>query len=55
MNNYADWFRDSEPCLINIKMQENTLLIPKIKWETGDIEPKIDNEIVSKVISILQD
>ncbi len=55
LNNYADWFRDSEPCLINIKMQENTLLIPKIKWETGDIEPKIDNEIVSKVISILQD
>lgn len=54
LKKYASWFTDNEPCLININMQEDSLLIPKIKWETGEINPKIDEHTMDKVISILQ-
>lgn len=54
LKNYSDWFMDKEPCLINIRMQEDSLLIPKIKWETGEINPKIDDDVMSCVINIIQ-
>lgn len=47
------WFADNEPCLINISMPEDTLLIPKIKWETGKIMPLLENELQEQVVSIL--
>lgn len=54
LGKYVDWFTDKEPCLINIKMNENSLLIPKIKWETGEINPKIDEQVMEKVVALLQ-
>lgn len=54
LQNYSEWFTDNEPCLINIRMQEDSLLIPKVKWETGEINPKIDNDVMARVINILQ-
>ena len=53
LDEYKDWLYDSEPCLINIKLPENTLLIPKIKWETGKISPELDTELSKKIDSIL--
>lgn len=50
---YGEWFNDSEPCLINIILPENTLLIPKIKWETGKILPNLNDETLEKVKKIL--
>lgn len=50
---YKTWFQDDEPCLINIEMPEDTLLIPKIKWETRKIEPSIDHTLEEKVIELL--
>lgn len=48
-----DWFTDNEPCLINMHIDPDTLLIPKIKWETGLIMPLLDENLNKKVLSML--
>lgn len=52
---YKDWLYDDEPCLINVKIEWNTLLIPKIKWETGSILPELKGDIMSRVKSLLSE
>jgi acetolactate synthase-1/2/3 large subunit len=54
LDNYADWFTNDSPCLINIMLPFDTLLIPKIKWETGKIKPELDDETLSQVKKILE-
>lgn len=54
LDGYASWFADDKPCLINIMLPFDTLLIPKIKWETGKIKPELDGELLTKVKEILQ-
>ena len=52
--NHSHWLTDNAPCLIDIPIPEDTLLIPKIKWETGLINPILDmqmQEEISKVLS----
>lgn len=53
LKDYKDWFNDNEPCLINMSLDPETLLIPKIKWETGLIMPLLDDELNKKVLSLL--
>lgn len=50
---YKEWLEDSEPCLLNIMLTPGTLLIPKIKWETGTIKPDIDDEMLAKVKALI--
>lgn len=50
---YRDWFIDHESCLIDIPLPEDSLLTPKIKWETGKITPAIDDHVVERVKAIL--
>ena len=54
LSDYAEWLNDDTPCLIDIQLPEDTLLIPKIKWETGVITPVIDDELLNKVNQLLQ-
>ncbi|MBO7489088.1 MAG: thiamine pyrophosphate-binding protein [Bacteroidales bacterium] len=51
--NYKEWINDLKPSLFDITLPENSLLTPKIKWETGKISPAIPDEVVAKVHSIL--
>lgn len=51
---FKNWIDDYEPCLFDITLPENSLLTPKIKFETGSIRPKIDEEIINDVKKILQ-
>lgn len=53
LDNYISWINDDEPCLFDIKLPENSLLTPKIKFETGIINPIIDESIAFKVKEIL--
>ncbi len=53
LDSYISWLSDEEPCLLNIMLPENSFLIPKIKWEEYKIEPELNEEIISKVKSIL--
>jgi len=51
---YADMILDDEACLFNIIMSEDTLLIPKIKWETCTIKPDLDENTNEKVLDVLR-
>ena len=53
LDNYIDWFKDIEPCLLNICLPTESFLTPKIKFETGEIFPKLDEDIIVKVKNIL--
>lgn len=53
LKDYKEWFHDQEPCLINMFINPDALLIPKIQWETGRIMPLLDDEINTKVLSLL--
>jgi acetolactate synthase-1/2/3 large subunit len=54
LDNYKEWFTDNDPCLFDISLPEDSLLTPKIKWETGKISPAIPEDVVVQVKSILQ-
>lgn len=53
LKNYEDWILDNAPCLFDIQLPEDSLLTPKIKWETGKINPAISEEVVNKIRTIL--
>ncbi len=54
LEQYSDWFSDNQPCLLNITLPEDSLLIPKIKWETSSISPQLDSNLFDSVKAILQ-
>ena len=54
LGNVKDWFYDNDPCLINIMLPEDTLLIPKITWDTCSIKPEIEESIQAEVEAILR-
>lgn len=51
---YKDWFNDDEPCLFDITLPEESFLTPKIKFETGMINPKLDDAAFVRVKEILK-
>lgn len=54
LEGYRQWFEDNEPCLLNISLPEESFLTPKIKFETGLISPRLDDEVFNEVKSILE-
>ena len=50
---FSKWISDYEPCLIDIPLPEESLLTPKIKFETGKMRPEIEEDVVQKVKYIL--
>ena len=54
LKKHKDWLDDNEPCLINMYLDPDTLLIPKIKPETGKIMPLLDEDMNKKVLSLLK-
>ena len=50
---YKDWIDDDQPCLFDIPLPENSLLTPKIKFETCKISPEIPKDAVKRVSEIL--
>lgn len=54
LNSYSVWIKDDEPHVFDIALPDNSLLTPKIKWETGAISPSIDQDIIEEVDSILE-
>ena len=53
LGQYKEWIDDASPCLFDIMLPENSLLTPKIKFETGLISPRIDDDAFSTVKKIL--
>lgn len=53
LDNYGDWIKDNESCLFDISIPEDSLLTPKIKFETGVILPRLDDNVFNKAKDIL--
>ena len=53
LDGYKEWIEDDEPCVFDIPLPEDSLLTPKIKWETCKISPELDNSVIAKVSEIL--
>ena len=53
LTSYKEWINDTEPCLFDIFLPEESFLTPKIKFETGRIRPELDGEILAKVKELL--
>ena len=54
LDKYAEWIKDGEPCLFDIKLPEASFLTPKIKFETGMINPKLDDTSFAQAKAILK-
>ena len=54
LDSFAEWLTDSDPCLFDIPLPEDSFLTPKIKFETGMINPKLDDETFAKAKAILK-
>lgn len=53
LNDYIGWINDMDPCLIDISLPEESFLTPKIKFETGVINPVLDESVIVEVRHIL--
>ena len=53
LNDYKEWINDMDPCLIDISLPEESFLTPKIKFETGVINPVLDESVIVEVKHIL--
>lgn len=49
LDQYNMWIEDDDPCLFNISLPTDSLLTPKIKWETSKVRPELPDSIMEKV------
>ncbi|SCY46652.1 acetolactate synthase-1/2/3 large subunit [Lachnospiraceae bacterium XPB1003] len=54
LERYKEWIVDKMPCLFDIPLPENSLLTPKIKFETQMIRPELDSSVINIVNEILR-
>ena len=54
LDQYSEWITDPDPCVFNIDLPEASLLTPKISFETGMINPKLDDSVFEKAKAILK-
>lgn len=54
LDQYIDWLNDDEPCVFDIPLPEDSLLTPKIKFETGQINPRLDDAAFEHAKAILK-
>lgn len=50
---YSNWIQDNDACLFDISLPEKSFLTPKIKFESGVINPVLDRTIIDHVKTIL--
>ena len=54
LDDYKGWLDDEFPCLFDISLPEESYLTPKIKFETGMISPKLNDEVFLEAKAILK-
>lgn len=54
LDHYCDWLKDDKPCLFDILLPEDSLLTPKILFETSQIRPELDDQTITHVKKILE-
>lgn len=53
ISNCINWLYDNEPCLINIILPEDTLLLPKMNWNQKDMFPALSDIVIAQVLTAL--
>ncbi|WP_130836634.1 thiamine pyrophosphate-binding protein [Lachnoclostridium sp. Marseille-P6806] len=53
LENYRAWLSDKTPCLIDICLEEDSRLIPKVNWNSNQILPEIDAMLQKKAEELL--
>ena len=48
-----NWIYDNEPCLINILLPNDTLLIPKMNWNQKVMLPLLDDNVIHRAVNVL--
>lgn len=51
---YREWITDFGPCVFVLPLPEESFLTPKIKFETGMINPRLDDNAFSRAKEILK-
>ncbi len=54
IDKYADWINDDSACLLDISLPEDSLLTPKISFDTGETRPGLNKDILNKVMNLLR-
>ena len=54
LDEVKDWFSDDDPCLINILLPDDTLLLPKMNWNEKEMKPDIEESAITRVLEILR-
>ena len=49
LDDCKEWLYDNEPCLINILLPDDTLLIPKMNWNQKEMVPLLKESVVDKI------
>lgn len=49
---YSEWLSDKDPCLIDIQLPEDCRLIPKVNWNSKEIQPLLEAEDMAKLEAI---
>lgn len=53
LDSCIDWFKDNEPCLINIVLPEAVILQPKMNWNEREMKPMLSAEVMERIRTIL--
>ena len=54
IDEYHEWLSDGEPCLLNIILPEDTLLLPKMNWNEREMKPVLSQDITDKARDTLR-
>lgn len=54
LDKFSQWLNDDEACLINVKLSQQSVLLPKIKFETNTISPALSDDVINKIKDILK-
>ncbi len=54
IDEYHEWLADDEPCLLNIILPEDTLLLPKMNWNEREMKPLLPQDITDKARNTLR-
>lgn len=54
IDEYHEWLSDGDPCLLNIILPEDTLLLPKMNWNEREMKPVLSQDITDKARDTLR-
>lgn len=53
LSDCRNWLEDDEPCLINIILPDDTVLLPKMNWNEREMKPLLANDIMENAKALL--